>query len=407
MAVRTTTVLSICTGAGGLDLGFRLAHPAARTICYVEREAFPVVNLVAAMEADLLDAAPVWDDLRTFDGRPWRGKVDWLIGGIPCQPYSRAGNRKGASDDRNLWPHCARVVAECRPVGVILENVEGIERYFFDTIWPELQGMGYRVEAGLFSAEEVGAPHQRRRLFALGYADVGLLDFAKRGVEGHVLPTGERHQGGGGAGVPDGQLATGSGRTVAVAVSDGRERRHDPRHRSGPVADDRLPAAGPRGALADRGRRRRGGTRRLRQWQPEPDQRDADVADGDGVPGSMGLFLGGSGQPEHEAGRRGPDVSHGIGVGRQGVGRAEQSASEQGLGSLFPPSPDDLESWARVLDEVPSLEPAFCSLADGVAWWLDATAQRSERLRVLGNGVVPLVAAHALLTLAARALRKG
>ena len=76
MALPTPTVISICTGAGGLDLGFRLAHPAARTICYVEREAFPVANLVAAMEADLLDAAPVWDDLQTFDGGPWRGVVD-------------------------------------------------------------------------------------------------------------------------------------------------------------------------------------------------------------------------------------------------------------------------------------------------------------------------------------------
>ena len=75
MAVRTPTVLSVCTGAGGLDLGFRAAHPAARTVCYVEREAFPVVNLVAAMEANLLDAAPLWDDLRTFDGTPWRGKT--------------------------------------------------------------------------------------------------------------------------------------------------------------------------------------------------------------------------------------------------------------------------------------------------------------------------------------------
>ena len=64
------------------------------------------------MEADLLDAAPVWDDLQTFDGSPWRGVVDWLIGGIPCQSHSVAGKKRGAADERNLWPDARRVIGK-------------------------------------------------------------------------------------------------------------------------------------------------------------------------------------------------------------------------------------------------------------------------------------------------------
>ena len=123
MAVRSPRILSICTGAGGLDLGVKLACPAARTVCYVEREAFAVAELVAAMEAACLDEAPVWSDLGSFDGTAWRGRVDWLIGGIPCQPHSTASNqRRGADDERDLWPAAARVIREVQPAVVFLET---------------------------------------------------------------------------------------------------------------------------------------------------------------------------------------------------------------------------------------------------------------------------------------------
>ena len=235
MAVPTPTIISICTGAGGLDLGFRLAHPAARTICYVEREAFPVVNLVAAMEAHLLDAAPLWDDLTTFDGGPWGGVVDWLIGGIPCQPHSVAGKKRGAADERNLWPDARRVIGECLPSAVFLENVPGIARYYFDTIGPELRGLGYRTEEGLFSAAEVGAPHIRERFFVLGYADREVIGFAERGRERRLLRAGEWDEGGIGAGAPGGQLATDAVGPLAVAGGNRRGWRDDSGPGSGPV----------------------------------------------------------------------------------------------------------------------------------------------------------------------------
>lgn len=70
--------LSLCAGYAGLDLGLTIAEPGYRAVCFVEREAHAAATLVARMEDQALDQAPVWSDLRTFDGRPWRGRVDIL-----------------------------------------------------------------------------------------------------------------------------------------------------------------------------------------------------------------------------------------------------------------------------------------------------------------------------------------
>lgn len=173
MATHTFNVLSLCTGTGGLDLGIRMAVPAARTVCCVEREAFCVEVLATRMEEQALDDAPVWSDLKTFDGKPWRGVVDLVTGGYPCQPFSLAGARKGADDPRHLWPDVKRIVEEVAPQLCFFENVAGHLSLGFEDVVRDLEEMGYRVAAGLFTAEEVGAPHRRERLFILAHADVG------------------------------------------------------------------------------------------------------------------------------------------------------------------------------------------------------------------------------------------
>lgn len=118
-----------------------------------------------------LDPAPVWDDVATFDGTPWRGKVHLVSGGYPCQPFSCAGHRRGKDDPRHLWPHIRRIVAEIEPEWCFFENVEGHLDLGAADVFQDLQGMGYSVKAGLFSALEVGASHLRRRLFILAHAD--------------------------------------------------------------------------------------------------------------------------------------------------------------------------------------------------------------------------------------------
>lgn len=113
--------LSLCAGAGGLDLGLAIACPRYRTVGYVERDAFAASIIVARMEDAALDHAPLWDDIASFDGRPWRGAVDIVTAGYPCQPFSVAGKRRGADDPRHLWPHVARIIDEVEPPFVFLE----------------------------------------------------------------------------------------------------------------------------------------------------------------------------------------------------------------------------------------------------------------------------------------------
>jgi DNA-cytosine methyltransferase len=168
---RPFTVLSLCAGVGGLDLGVRLAEPAARTVCFVEIEAYACAILAARMAENAMDPAPVWTNLRTFDGKPWRGTVDCITAGYPCQPFSVAGKQRGAEDPRHLWPDVFRVVREIRPAFCFFENVGGHLRLGFEQVHDDLRSVGYRVKAGLFTAQEVGAPHKRERLFILAYAE--------------------------------------------------------------------------------------------------------------------------------------------------------------------------------------------------------------------------------------------
>lgn len=150
-------------------MGLMLAEPGYHTRAFVEWEDWPRAVLVAAQRAGYFAPAPIWDDLRSFDARPFHGAFDIVLAGYPCQPFSAAGKRSGADDPRHLWPEVARVVAECRPEWVFLENVPGHVTLGLETVLRELWDMGYTPAAGLFSAAEVGAPHQWMRIFILAH----------------------------------------------------------------------------------------------------------------------------------------------------------------------------------------------------------------------------------------------
>lgn len=166
--------MALCAGAGGLELGLRIAlGDDYRCVVYVEREAYAAAALVARMADETLDTAPVWDDLSTFDGIPWRGVVDIVSAGFSCQPWSAAGKQLGIEDERWIWPDIARIVCEVGPEWVFLENVGGLVRGGLEHVLRDLALSGFDAEWDRLSAAEVGAPHLRERLFILAHRNSG------------------------------------------------------------------------------------------------------------------------------------------------------------------------------------------------------------------------------------------
>ena len=170
------TVLSFCSGYGGIERGLDLAGVEHEVLAYVEIEAFAIANLVAKMEEGELDAAPIYTDLKTFPSEVFRGAVDIITGGYPCQPFSAAGKRAGAADPRHLWPFIREHVRSIRPARTFFENVYGHTSLGLSTVLSDMEEDGYSGTWGVFSASEVGAPHQRKRVFIMGNTDSSLSE---------------------------------------------------------------------------------------------------------------------------------------------------------------------------------------------------------------------------------------
>lgn len=154
-------------------MGLMLAEPEFHTRCWVEWEAYPRYVLTSGMRAGYLAQAPIWDNVKTFDARPYAGAFDTLIAGYPCQPFSMAGQRKGEDDERHLWPDIERIIGalgnELR--WCFFENVSGHLTLGLETVLHALHRLGFRTAAGLFSAEEVGAAHERQRVFIVAHRE--------------------------------------------------------------------------------------------------------------------------------------------------------------------------------------------------------------------------------------------
>ena len=159
--------LALFAGAGGGILGGKLL--GWRTVCAVEWEKYPACVLAARQNDGLLESFPIWDDVQTFDGKPWRGIVDVISGGFPCQDISQAGKGAGIDGERSgMWSQMARIISEVRPRYTFIENSPMLTSRGLERVLADLASMGFNAEWGVLGADDVGAPHLRKRIWIVG-----------------------------------------------------------------------------------------------------------------------------------------------------------------------------------------------------------------------------------------------
>jgi len=350
------TVLSLCTGYGGIERGLELAGLKHRVIAHVEIEAFAIANLVSKMEDGKLVPAPVWTNLKTLPVEVFRDRVEILTGGYPCQPFSAAGKRQGKDDPRHLWPYILDIIKAIRPVRCFFENVEGHISLGLREVVSDLESLGYKVAWGIFSAREVGAAHQRKRVYIMADAH---SDNSARGTKQEQQLKWSKEL----AGDCEGEL----GSHLADSQSEFGQRGIAERVGSGKSQE----TIGDGGAFTS-------------------------VADTDSA---------GFGQSHKEDARQSSEQSDSGGFQS---GNAANANSEGSQGRLHRSSPD---TQGRQEQEVRyAAQRSDWRGGRGHSTWppepsvgrvVDGCADRVDRIRLLGNGVVPQTAAKAWVFLCA------
>jgi DNA (cytosine-5)-methyltransferase 1 len=162
--------LALFAGAGG---GILAGHMLGwRTVCAVEIEDYPRRVLLQRQADGILPRFPIWDDVATFDGQPWRGKIDIITGGFPCQDISAAGKGVGLDGERSgLWGEMARIIREVRPRYAFIENSPMLTIRGLDRVLCDLAQMGFDANWGVLGADDVGAKHKRDRIWIVAYAN--------------------------------------------------------------------------------------------------------------------------------------------------------------------------------------------------------------------------------------------
>ena len=167
--------LALFAGAGGGILGGKLL--GWRTVCAVEWDAYAASVLIARQNDGILPPFPIWDDVQTFDGKPWRGRVDVVSGGFPCQDISCAGKGAGIEGERSsMWKHMARIIGEVRPKYAFVENSPMLVGRGLAVVLADLAEMGYDARWGIVGAHHAAAPHKRDRIWLVAHSDSSRME---------------------------------------------------------------------------------------------------------------------------------------------------------------------------------------------------------------------------------------
>lgn len=313
--------LALFAGAGGGILGGKLL--GWKTICAVEWEPYPTSVLIARQNEGFLAPFPIWDDVRTFDGRPWRGRIDVVSGGFPCQDISAAGKGAGIDGERSgMWAHMARIVREVGPRFVFVENSPMLTSRGLGRVLGDLAAMGYDARWGVLGAVDAGAPHKRDRIWIAG-------------TLANPMPSGERRE-------------QRQGQDESDALADANRNAVESREN---IAGLRTKFIRGGEDVADALRER------SEAGLSEPEQREEGITE----------------KPDYSGSGRGEicdSASEGLPLGLDGP-----------LGQSGPISESERSDWWAT-------EPDVGRVAHGVA-------ARVDRLKAIGNGQVPSVAALA------------
>ena len=162
--------LALFAGSGG---GLLAGHLLGwRTVCAVEIEDYARRVLLQRQFDGFLPRFPIWDDIRTFDGKPWAGKINVISGGFPCQDISAAGKGDGLDGQRSgLWKEMFRIICEVRPNFVFVENSPNLTSRGLGVILGNLASVGFNARWGVLGAGDIGAKHQRDRIWIVAYAN--------------------------------------------------------------------------------------------------------------------------------------------------------------------------------------------------------------------------------------------
>lgn len=166
--------LALFAGAGGGILGGKLL--GWRTVCAVEYEPHAAAILAKRQNDGILQPFPIWDDVCTFEGKPWRGIVDVVSGGFPCQDISAAGKGEGLDGERSgLWTEMARIIREVRPRYVFVENSPVLTSRGLGRVLGDLAEMGYNARWGVLGHHHAGGQHRRERIWIVADCDKGVI----------------------------------------------------------------------------------------------------------------------------------------------------------------------------------------------------------------------------------------